>query len=119
MRDNIGRTIKTLSAILLAISIVATVVLFFTLKQFDIGIKLLICGLSFFWSLLLSAIVYGFGDIINILNYIWLKMNNGDVSANEPYYPKYDGYYDDNYDEEEFKEKERRKMNMMSNNINI
>ena len=99
MRDNIGKTLKAFGAILIVVNVALSISIFFILDMNDL-LKILICLLSLFFGLLIAFIVCGISDIVNLLNYMWLKMNNEQVTVDEPFSAS-NKTGDDQEDEEE------------------
>lgn len=88
MFDNIGRSLKTLAYIILVLGIIASVVLGIVLlaTSAGLGILVIICGSIVSW--IGSAILFGFGQLIENSDAIVSRMTVTKTNSTQTYTPQ-------------------------------
>lgn len=76
MKNNIGKTIKTASIIILIVGMIATGISFFAEFQASNTFNAPLLILSIIGIFIGSLITYGFGDIVDVVNRIYIKLDD-------------------------------------------
>ena len=81
MHDNIAKTIKTIASVLFIVGVIASIILGINYVRFNLGATIVTVIVGIIISFIPSVFIYGFGEIIDILDDIRHNTNRSSTGS--------------------------------------